>query len=370
MIRPSSFAIHVTYTCPLTCASCCFSSGPKVKDSLPIEVILETIQNIDASLFRMVAFTGGEPFLLGKNLDFAINKAHNNGLVTRVVTSAYWAKQMEATEIRLMELRDAGLDELSISWDDFHEEQSSTKVTFDQIYNAYWAAKKLGLTVAVNIVQAENSRWNAKRVRAELGVDSESNDIVVESPLNITGRAENELTDAGLRAERFLGPCPYVLSGPTLSARKKLLACCGVIPQTDELVLDGDYEPSRLPISIAAGLASPLLNWLYIRGPYAILEWLSNNYGVAIPDKDCVGGNCEACHLLFHTDKYRELIGQAVDMKASEIGGELAVLNALGFFDKGAENSLMGIWQDGTPLIDSAILPDTGKARDIYEKNA
>lgn len=369
MIHPSSFAIHVTYACPLTCASCCFSSGPKVKDSLSMECITETIKNIDASLFKMIAFTGGEPFLLGKNLDLAVNMAHSKGLVTRVVTSAYWAKQVQATERRLSELRDAGLDELSISWDDFHEEQSSTRVTFDQIYNAYWAAKRLGLTVAVNIVQAENSRWDAKRVRAELGIDSESNDIVVESPLNITGRAENELTDVGLRSERFLGPCPYVLSGPTLSAKKKLLACCGVIPHTDELVLDDNYEPSRLSISIASGLSSPLLNWLYIRGPYAILEWLSDKYGVAIPRKNSIGGNCEACRLLFHTNQYKELISQAVDIKKSEIAGEIAILNALGFFDEGAEKSVMEIWQNGIPLIDSAILHDTGKPRDIKEGN-
>lgn len=359
MIRPSSFAIHVTYACPLTCASCCFSSGPKVKNSLSIDVILATILNIDASSFNMVAFTGGEPFLLGNNLDLAVNAAHNKGLVTRVVTSAYWAKHADATETRLRELQEAGLNELSISWDDFHEEQSSTRVTFEQIHNAYWAAKNMGMTVAVNIVQAENSRWNAKRVRSELGIHPESADIVVESPLNITGRAEEALINTQPRAEKFLGPCPYVLSGPTLSAKKKLLACCGVIPHTDELVLDDDYDPSHLSASIASGLKSPILNWLYIRGPYAILEWLAFNYGVSIPEKDSIGGNCEACRLLFHTKQYKELVSQAANEKAAEIGGGLAILSALGFFEKGAEKSLMGMWQDGGAFIDTTLMNDT-----------
>jgi hypothetical protein len=357
MIQPSSFAIHVTYTCPLTCAHCCFSSGPKVRDSLPLELIGDAIRALDASTIKVVAFTGGEPFLLGNRLDTIVNEAHARGFVTRVVTSAYWARDPSFAQERLTRLHRAGLNELSISWDDFHEEQRTAKVTFEHVFNAFWAAKDLGLTAAVNIVQSANSRWTAERVRTELGLDPESSEVVLESPLNLTGRAETELADAGLRPQRYVGPCPYVITGPTLSAKGKLLACCGVIPHTDALVLDDDFRPENMAAAIKAGTESVLLNWLHLRGPYAILEWISERYQIPIPPKSDVGGNCEACQLLFHTKEYAERVHAAVIEKADDISGELSVLKALGFFETGAEKSIMRLWQDGSTIVDNAPLP-------------
>jgi len=318
----------------------------------------------------MVAFTGGEPFLLGNRLDDIVKEAHVRGLVTRIVTSAYWAKHSSIAEKRLAGLREAGLDELSISWDDFHEEQKTANVTFEYVFNAFWAAKRLGLTAAVNIVQAANSRWTAERVRKELGIDSESEDVIVESPLNLTGRAETALADAGLRPQRIVGPCPYVLTGPTLSAKKKLLACCGVIQHTNKLVLDDDFKPENLAAAIKSGLESPLLNWLYLRGPYAILEWMSNRYGISIPKKEDVGGNCEACRLLFHKAEYSKKVSDAIAEKADEIGSELAVLAALGFLENGAGRggSVMGIWIDGSAFLDNARVPMSEPNRARYSE--
>lgn len=354
MIEPSSFAIHVTYTCPLTCAHCCFSSGPKHKASLPVEMIHDTIRVLDPATIKMVAFTGGEPFLLGNRLDTIVREAHGRGFITRIVTSAYWAKHASVAQKRLTDLHQAGLNELSISWDDFHEEQDSAPVTFECVFNAFWAAKRLGLKSAVNIVQAASSRWTAGRVRKELGVDPESQEVIVESPLNLTGRAETVLANAGLRPQRIVGPCPYVLTGPTLSATGKLLACCGVIQHTNELVLDDNFRPENLETAIKTGMESPLLNWLYLRGPYAILKWISTRYGISIPQKSDVGGNCEACRLLFHDKRYSDKIKDAVTEKADEISGELAVLKALGFLETGTEKAIMSLWLNGSAFLDNA----------------
>jgi MoaA/NifB/PqqE/SkfB family radical SAM enzyme len=122
MLVPNTFAIHVTYTCPLSCAHCCFSSHPENKDKLPIAHIIETIRTLDQSTIQMVAFTGGEPLLLGDKLVDAVREASSRGFVTRVVTSAYWGKNLSVARKRLEELKEAGLQEISISWDYFHEE--------------------------------------------------------------------------------------------------------------------------------------------------------------------------------------------------------------------------------------------------------
>jgi hypothetical protein len=139
---------------------------------------------------------------------------------------------------------------------------------------------------AINVVQAENSRWNSERVREQLGLGDLGKNLVVETPLNLNGRAESQLKDAGLRSSRMIGPCPYVLLGPTLSAKNKLLACCGVIPDTDALVLDPEFKPENLKTAVENGLKSPLLNWIYLRGPYAVMEYISKRYEIPIPEKE------------------------------------------------------------------------------------
>ena len=95
MPSASSFAIHVTYTCPLACAHCCFNSNPENTDRLDIDVILKTIDELDPRKIKLVAFTGGEPLLLGNDLVKAVTLASSRGFATRVVTSAYFGRRRE-----------------------------------------------------------------------------------------------------------------------------------------------------------------------------------------------------------------------------------------------------------------------------------
>jgi hypothetical protein len=347
MIRPSSFAIHVTYTCPLACAHCCFHSQPGNKDRLDLEVILETIAALDPSEIRLIAFTGGEPFLLGTGLVKAVKAASSRGFKTRVVTSAYFGAQRSHAKKRLTALVQAGLAELSISWDDYHEEF----VSFDCVANVFHEAASLGLQAAVSIVQDGTTNWTAELVRARLGLPPNSPEVICESSLNRTGRAEQKLNERPLRSTRTLGPCPYVLTGPTLSATGKLLACCGVIPNTKELVIDDAYRPQNLTSAIERSLRSPLLNWLFLRGPYSIIEYIGDNFSVPIPLKENIGGNCEACKLLFETPEIANHLDSAVEMKALEIEAETAVLSALGL---SGPKEIMNLWADQAIIADQS----------------
>ncbi len=117
MFQPHTFAFHVTYTCPLACAHCCFGSSPEVKDSLDPDFVLKTIDEIP-DYIKLVAFTGGEPFLHGDKLVRYVERASARGFATRIVTSAYFANTPANARARLAKLIQAGLKELSISWDD------------------------------------------------------------------------------------------------------------------------------------------------------------------------------------------------------------------------------------------------------------
>jgi Radical SAM superfamily len=340
-----SFAFHVTYTCPLACAHCCFSSNPQNRDRLHIDHIRATIDQIPEGT-GLIAFTGGEPFLLGTHLIDLVQRAASRGATTRIVTSAYWANTRDAADRWLQPLSQAGLNELSISWDDFHEEF----VDFSNVKNAWSSAKSFGITVGIGTVQAANSKWNTQRIRTELGVAEDERLCQGEMPLNLTGRAVEALKDAGLRQHRSLGPCPFVLTGPTLSAKNKLLACCGVIPETDQLVLDDDFRPENLRAAIEKGMRSALLNWIFLRGPYQVMEWIGNRWNVAIPPKSEVGGNCEACARLFTTPGIREHVVEAANEMAKSIADEMTVLDALGLLNP---DGVLGLWQKEAQVHDS-----------------
>jgi hypothetical protein len=275
---------------------------------------------------------------LGTDLVRYIRESSSRRSTTRVVTSAYFGTTPERAEAKIREVVDAGLNELSISWDEFHEEF----VRIEWVKNVVRAAKMhKQLRIAVNTVQTGNPLWSATRARAELGLGAD--DPVSESPINLTGRAEKQLHQAGLRQERVIGPCPYVLTGPTLNAKGKLLACCGVIPDTDRLCIEPHFTASKLDVAMDRARQSPLLNWLYLRGPYAIMQWMHDHYGVPIPSKDHVGGNCEACKYLFETHSIEALLDAALSEKAAEIAGESLLLESLGM---GEPEKILGLWAD------------------------
>jgi MoaA/NifB/PqqE/SkfB family radical SAM enzyme len=50
VIPQISFAIHVTYTVPLACTHCCFSSSPKNRDRLHTDHIAETIRQLPSDM--------------------------------------------------------------------------------------------------------------------------------------------------------------------------------------------------------------------------------------------------------------------------------------------------------------------------------
>jgi pyruvate-formate lyase-activating enzyme len=99
-----------TYRCTAACRECCFESSPRVKGFIPAERILKYIDEAARTFpsLRVVVFSGGECFLLGKKLDAAIAQAREHGLGVRCVTNGYWAITPERARKRIQQLKAAG----------------------------------------------------------------------------------------------------------------------------------------------------------------------------------------------------------------------------------------------------------------------
>ena len=180
-------------------------------------------------------------------------------------------------------------------------------------------------------------------IRASLGQLADGLRIVTESSLNITGRAREKLSESTFKNNGYLGPCPYVLTGPTMSAKGKLLACCGVIPDTERLVIAQTPKPSEIKDLIARSMQNPLLLWLFLRGPYSLMERIGSQYDVKVPGRDSVGGNCEACRLLFENKDIESKIDAYMSEKAVNLLSELLLLDSLQLL---SGNKVVGLWHE------------------------
>ena len=108
--------------CPLKCDFCCHpveEYGPvKMKKG---EAIAWIRQASTLASFRLVVFTGGEPFVYYRELLEILEATAPCGLPVRIVTAAQWARSVEEAKAKLGPLRDRGLAELSVSTDPSHQ---------------------------------------------------------------------------------------------------------------------------------------------------------------------------------------------------------------------------------------------------------
>ena len=105
---------------------------------------------------EITVFTGEELTL--KLLKEGIKYAADGGFIVKLVTNAWWASSRERA---LTFLKELGLKELNVSYDDFH----SAFIQGRNIVNAVKAALRLGLKVAVAIIVHKYSKINKNYVR-------------------------------------------------------------------------------------------------------------------------------------------------------------------------------------------------------------
>src|SRR5271166_3771858 len=83
LIRPQTLSLITTHQCTAACDNCCFACTPKITKAIPVERMASLIDEGAAiETIKVVVFTGGECFLLGRRLDELIKRAARHGLIT------------------------------------------------------------------------------------------------------------------------------------------------------------------------------------------------------------------------------------------------------------------------------------------------
>ena len=108
---------------------------------------------------KVLVITGGECFLDISYISSIIKYAKSKGLICRVVTNGFWAKEKEYAIELLSKLKSKGLDEINFSTGDDH----LNYVPIKSIKNGISAAISLNLVTVVNIESGKDRNFDMSK---------------------------------------------------------------------------------------------------------------------------------------------------------------------------------------------------------------
>jgi MoaA/NifB/PqqE/SkfB family radical SAM enzyme len=188
----------LTYKCTFECDHCFLYCGPNADGVFTmdqVETVLNQMKQIDS--MKTAYFEGGEPFLYYPLMLESLRLAKVMGFSVGVVTNAYWAESDRDAELWLKPLAETGIDDLSVSDDEFHYPDGGETAAA----RAARVAKKLGIPCGSICIDAPKVVTDDKKWKGE---------PVVGGDVLFKGRAVEKLsTDLPRRDYAVFNECPH-----------------------------------------------------------------------------------------------------------------------------------------------------------------
>lgn len=301
---PTLFSVFLDYKCNFWCDHCSVGSSPRTVLPMSRELLDKFLDELPAvETAAVVAFTGGEATMRWDELVYAIGRVKEARMVSRLVTNGWWAKSPARAVGMTRELKKAGLDELSTSFDDFHE----PFIGLSEIANLLRAGMEEDLRLALGVIVDKDARWDAGAVTGELArllamTEDELNDKVriiydyatpagTGSTLDISGLDGGDKLDYG---------CAEVMRTISVHPTGQVKACCGHAMFYEPDLTIGSLKEESLADILDRAQHNVLYWWIHTVGPKRILDRL----GV----EGTYASICHACQVLLrdHREKLRE----------------------------------------------------------------
>ena len=296
LARPRVLSLITTRRCTAECDHCCIGSSPRATQAIPIERMHSLIDEAKRipSIERVV-FTGGECFLLGRDLDGLIAHAHELELQTRVITNGYWAVNEKAARMRVASLQTAGLDEMMLSTGTFHQRF----VPVERIVDAARAAARATIPVRIAIEVCDQQTFDETILHQELAGEIAARQVFLgHDPWtpDAGGRGETPLSHGELLAggdDRADGRCSQMLDTITVTPDQQLLACCGFPMEQLPRLRIGSLADATLDDLLRGSPNELLKMWLHVAGPKGIAEFVARYVpGFTLPPAVSI---CQSC---------------------------------------------------------------------------
>jgi hypothetical protein len=291
-----------------------------------LEPILTGLFESVPSLF-LIVFAGGEPTLLGDDLLKAIRLCKQHRRRTRIVTNGYWARSMESARTMVRALRDAGLDELNISTDDYH----LPYISLQRVRNAYAASLELDFDcVAIATCAGPESALVPDQLNREFGQGEmllrfDENGVTIKHDFDLNGtnvmlsncdvqrlgRADQSLflsesSDYGNR--NWQQGCPWAVRSASITAQGHLVACCGFQVHGNEILDYGSALERPVGELLDDADSDLVTNMIALIGPQRIRDLLREICPEDIVVPDSAVSPCEVCqHIVTSPSNRRAL---------------------------------------------------------------
>ena len=143
-----TLAIALTRKCSAACEMCCFACSPDCTEELDAALVLRIIEEA-AQLpeIKKIGFTGGEATLRKDLLLKCIKRTKMHGMKATLTSNGSWAHSPDAARKWLLDFKNTGLDLLTISVDEYHQQY----IPLDHIRNIIRANKDIGLMIMLAI---------------------------------------------------------------------------------------------------------------------------------------------------------------------------------------------------------------------------
>jgi MoaA/NifB/PqqE/SkfB family radical SAM enzyme len=226
-----------------------------------------------------VNFTGGEAFLLQKELTGMVRAVAERNMAPAITTSAYWSPNSKAALSRLAPLAQAGLKQLVISCSDAHREF----VPLDNVIEAARAAASLNIAVILNVTVSKISTTNSRSIREAFEGAGVTLPWLYVTQLIPFGRYADNVEAGELlvqKTERFAGPCPSLTTHPTVHNDGCVTGCAVVYGREQEQLTYGNVYEQSMETILDRMNSDPLAVFIHTLGVCALKDLIEHNTGI------------------------------------------------------------------------------------------
>lgn len=308
----SSVAFIMTDKCNASCKMCCYSCTPKGKQLLHVDrmkAYMDEAKSIPG--IENIAFSGGEAMMHYDQLLECVSYAANLGFNATLVTNGFWAADYDRGYEKMKTLVDAGLRQVSVSLDKYHQEF----VPIQTAKKALRILKKLGVLSMITIMDTKDGSSMGEtmdHIRPEI---YEAGLILY--PLFEAGAAKkNVAQDQFLRlCKPETATCPYA-NDVVVLFDNSVMMCCSQYSHQIPMVHIGKFEEDSLAQSIQNFRQDDFIFILLSQG----FGWyVSQMKRMGYPVRPSYGVACELCHEIFTNQKLVEALSPLVKEEADKM---------------------------------------------------
>jgi Radical SAM superfamily len=349
----TSFVMHYTELCNARCAHCVVEAGPSRRSRADAAAARVAIEGAREAGVRHVVLTGGESFIYLEPVLELCRFARELGMRTRVISNAFWARSPECAGEMLERVARDGIDQLVISFDEYH----LPYVKPDRVHNVFLGARlaettpylvfstvvaepgavrtvdgvpwpagvldvlrsygfDLGDCVPRDLVRAQAALLEPDPAEAFRRAVLRERAIVNWSALAYAGRAARELAAPGLPDQIGGGPCPVAGRQVTMTSEGRLYPCCSVWSTFDDHAF-GTVSAAEDGFGgrVERMFDDPLVRVIREQGPATLVDHLERNgtpVGVQVDDA------CHMCERMLGTLQLDELRVTACELEVDQ----------------------------------------------------